>query len=344
MSRFSILMRTLLKLFYIASYYLFINRVFYFLNSKRQRVITYHNILPDKLYDATLPHCGVSHAESTFERQIELLVEKFPITLEIGKPGTCIVTFDDGYENNFSCAHKILSKFNIKAYFFIPANLILHNTTLWIDKILLWLSFVPTGNYSLANSVHHISDNMSRQKIAGKLWQLIHEDYSLKEKIINDMEKAYPFDRLPIDSFLMKLRFYGISNKQLELMKQYGHKIGCHSIYHDILSCLTEEELQNEMQQCGTYLGTLYNTSVYSYPFGGEGEVSKQVIHSLQKQKFICAFVNISKPHYPYNTFALPRFSLPNTSNIYELDAKLSGLEYFLKYKKLLPKIEKVTV
>ena len=49
-----------------------------------------------------------------------------------------MITFDDGYKNNYDVAIPILALYDIKAVFFITYNLVNKNETLWIDLIMKW--------------------------------------------------------------------------------------------------------------------------------------------------------------------------------------------------------------
>jgi len=92
--------RHALKVAYVLAWHIGIIRLFHFLNRNRQLGLTYHNVLPDELFDPDLVHLGVSCSLSTFIVQIEALRKRFAVTTEIGKPGTCMITFDDGYRIN----------------------------------------------------------------------------------------------------------------------------------------------------------------------------------------------------------------------------------------------------
>ena len=329
----------ILKILYFLTYWIGINKLFYFLNRHQQRVLTYHNVLPDEVFDNTL-HLGVSHDSNTFDKQISYIVSQLDITTDLGKENSCVITFDDGYRNNFIEAHSILKEYNAKAYFFIPVNMILNNEeTLWIDQILMWISYVPDGLYPLTDLgiVININDVKSRQQMFSKVWTLLLKNYDKKDILLNEMQNSYAFEMLDIHPDIKKLRFNGLTQDQLFKMKNYGHKIGCHSIHHDILSKLGYADLESDIKESEYYLDSLFNTNIYSYPFGGVNEVSKKVIQQLKKSKFSNAMVNISEPLFPYNKYAIPRISLPNSSDKYLIDAKLSGFEYFLKYLKLLP-------
>src|SRR5262245_50086968 len=68
------------------------------------RIVTYHNVLPDEIFDDAL-HLGVSHRMSEFKAQVDLIRSRLKVTTDfMGSPGTCVITFDDGYKNNIAAA------------------------------------------------------------------------------------------------------------------------------------------------------------------------------------------------------------------------------------------------
>ena len=70
-----------------------------------------------------------------------------------------MITFDDGYQNNYKIAIPILEKYAAKAIFFITYDLVRKNQTLWIDLMMKWCSFVPIGNYRLKNLQLEVNNN-----------------------------------------------------------------------------------------------------------------------------------------------------------------------------------------
>ena len=94
----------MLAILYFLSYYLGIIRLFYFLNKNRQRIITFHNVIPDILFDNSI-HLGVSCTDKIFEFQIKEIEKRLKITTELGVSNSCIITFDDGYLNQY-CIEK----------------------------------------------------------------------------------------------------------------------------------------------------------------------------------------------------------------------------------------------
>ncbi len=140
--------RHALKIAYVLAWHLGIIRLFHFLNRNRQLVLTYHNVLSDELFDPDLVHLGVSCSLSTFIVQIAALRKRFAVTTEIGKPGSCMITFDDGYRNNLMAAEE-LARRGMSGVFYVPACYFSGERILWVDRLLLWVSYASAGTYTI---------------------------------------------------------------------------------------------------------------------------------------------------------------------------------------------------
>jgi peptidoglycan/xylan/chitin deacetylase (PgdA/CDA1 family) len=317
------------KIVYKISYYIGLTNLAFWLNSKKQIIITYHNVIEDEFFDHSL-HLGVSNKKSEFLKQLSAISSRFEVVTEVGVPGTCLLTFDDGYFNNFSVVFPVLNDYKINAIFFVPASMLTVNEALWTDKLMLWLSYVPYGRYPIADNLFiTINSEASRHASWHELWSWLQENYSHKEKIIDQMDKIFPFKYLKIPKELYEVRFRTMSIPELTIMKNNGNKIGAHSAKHEILSKLLNiNELEFDFKQCEKYLGDVYNTTVYSYPFGGANEVSEQVVSVCRQSMFTSALLNCLGNK---SRFEIGRISLGSTTDFFTIHAKLSGLECFLK-------------
>lgn len=306
------------------------NKFFYFITKKRQRIITFHNVIADNLYDDSL-HLAVSCKKSVFITQLDIIENFFEITTEIGVPNSFIITFDDGYFNNFSIVNSILNDRELKAIFFITDNLISKKEILWIDKLLLWISYVPINSYNILGLYLNIK-NDNRQECFKRVYEYILKNYNKKDKFILEMESFVALSSLKINFELYESRFKPLTKKQIYEMKNNGHLIAIHSTNHDILSLLTTEELKIEIHKCEQLLSSFYNCNYFSYPFGGNLEVSNKVKNVLSGSLFKFAFMNQWKWSVDRDNYSIQRISLPDTENKYLINAHLSGLYYFLKY------------
>ena len=321
--------RILINSIFCFCYYIGVFRLFYFLTRNRQRIITFHHVIPDRYFDNSL--ClGVSCTESVFDYQLKLIAEKFHFTTKVQKKTSCMITFDDGYNNNYSIALPILEKYMVKAIFFITYNLIINNKPLWIDLVLKWCSYVPNGSYKLDNIEIEASDT-NRMSLYNYIINQIKKEYSSKKQIIQLLNNIYSFDKLELNPVLDDLRFKALSISQLDQIKAGGHLVASHTIDHDILSLLEKEQLEQEIDKSRNLSLTFYNCNYFAYPFGGVNEVSETVLKSYLESKFKKCFVNYW--HFKNNNRdeSMQRISLPNTTNKYIIHAYLSGFYFFLK-------------
>ena len=318
---------SLLYIIFFLSYYLGLNRLFYFMTRNRQRIITFHNVIPKHLFDNSI-HLGVSCSDEIFAFQIREIEKRFNITTEIGVPYSCMITFDDGYSNQYECAHHILKKHSYKAVFFIASELVHNKELLWVDKLLMYFSYLPSGKYLFCEQ-EFIIDSENRLDVYSKAYHFIVSFYHLKDKFIDELNAHRVL--LKLNPELNKLRFQSLDDTQIKEMKSYGHLIACHSSSHDVFSQLKTTELEKEIDKCEASKGVLYNCDYFSYPFGSDLEVNQKVINRMRMSEFNYCFINKWLFKTNNDDYNIQRMSLPNTQNKYLINAYLSGFYYFLR-------------
>ena len=294
----SVLKRWILKSLYTIFYYLGVFKLFYFANRKSQLVITYHNVISDEIFNSDLLHLGVSCSQRAFVKQLDLLTSKFNVVTEVGIPRSCIITFDDGYKNNLEIAADHLTKKGVSGLFFIPAvyfdTKFDHNRILWVDKLLMWVSYAPVGSYVvLGNKCKINSSQESRRCLWEYLYPKLLSNYSILELLMRELDGQYSFNEFKktINTKMYQSRFEAMTVSELNQLKEMGHKLACHSFQHDILSLLNDEQLEHDFLMCERY-SKEYNSNYYSYPFGGEDEISPNVVNVCKKYAYSAAFVN----------------------------------------------------
>lgn len=302
-------------------------RLFYWINQHKKIVLTYHNVIPDTLFDNSL-HLGVSHSQSVFEKQVKWLKKRFGVSTS-----RYLVTFDDGYQNQIVVAADILNKHGIKGVFFISFHAMLTHQTLMIDKLLWWLSYVPAGDYTLFHQQWSVDDR-HRQAVFTAIYALLIEEPRWWHEMEQQIEQAYPFQQLPGNASLQYLRLQPVQPEDLLDLSRHGHQIGAHSMDHRPLATLSRDDQQHDFALSMQYARQYCNTMLYSYPFGGLAEVSAQTARLCEEAGFTAAYMNMAdKPDWQdvNENFVLQRISLPNESNRYLIDAKLSGFEAWCK-------------
>ena len=79
-------------------------------------------------------------------------------------PNTCAITFDDGFENNYSVAVPILKKFKIPTTFYFLTDFINNNSMSWIDKIVYAFEKTKKSTIILPWSLKTLDINSKKKK------------------------------------------------------------------------------------------------------------------------------------------------------------------------------------
>lgn len=312
----------------VVAYYIGLIQLFYLINRKKQRVLVYHNIIPDGLLNGSFEQKIVCTPESFFQKQMEVISKRFTLTTKIGVPNTAVITFDDGYRSAL-IAKKILDRYDAKAYFFVPLSIV-DKGPLWIDKVMAWFAYVPSGIYQVEGVEINLNSNDSRAKVFSGVIDKLYKkgNYSYND-VIYELDNNFSFRNLKIPEDYQRYRFFGLSKKEIEQLQHEGYLIGGHSIRHDILSMLSESELKEDFNNCSAQIGCLFNSRVYAYPFGHKRDVSPKCIEICAQSDFIVAFMNeyVNNP----SKYTLSRLNISSYKSIYEIEAALSGFTPFLK-------------
>lgn len=318
--------RVLLLLYYIA-YYLGVISLFYWINRRKQRILVFHHVIPDEFVNTSFEQKIVCTSRSRFEWMMAIVNKRLKVTTELGESKSAVITFDDGYRAAL-IADEVLAKRANKAYFFIPIINVDSFMPLWIDQIMAWFAYVPEGEYRIANHKVRIGDMLSRQREFSSLANTLYDKYD-KIYILEMLEGIYPFKDLPIDKAYFDLRFKGLTSEEILELKRKGHKIGGHSVRHDILSMLDERELREDFKECSEYMECLFNTNLYAYPFGHRRDVTPSVMKECSQSVFTLAVMN------EYNSeasdFSLSRMNISHYNSRFEIEASLSGFTQWLK-------------
>jgi peptidoglycan/xylan/chitin deacetylase (PgdA/CDA1 family) len=113
-------------------------------------VLMYHRVLPASDWNASWSHPAIIVTPQTFARHMQVVTEHFTaLTLDEfaavpgrrdgGKP-RCLVTFDDGWADNYEHAWPVLRRFGVPATIFLPVDYIDTARMFWQERLgaVLW--------------------------------------------------------------------------------------------------------------------------------------------------------------------------------------------------------------
>lgn len=165
-------------------------------NKEMIAVLGYHGILPKKLN--TLED-GLIVDSETFEKQIKTLKNMGYKSMTLDefycwKIGECkknrksvLITFDDGYQNNYDYAFDILKKYDMSAVVFLVGEHVMLNDGIFMNQETINKSLEKYPNIEFAShsyNLHHRGD---------RSYDAVVKDINDMEEIIHSNYYAYPY-------------------------------------------------------------------------------------------------------------------------------------------------------
>lgn len=289
----------------------------YFFNRPIGYVYMFHMVSPEAGLLAPLDEMRVSpeFLESFLKERmaqidfvsVDEMQERMRLPKKDQKPFG-VVTFDDGYEDNFTYAYPILKKLQIPFIIYVSVNLIRDNAPIWIypqimERIIQKHERIELTNGSIYNcqteqekieNYHH----MMREIYFGIPYESLHAEF---QKLFQDYltDDVFPLNTL--------------TWAQIEqLAKEPLCTIGAHTMTHIPLNTNNHEYLLYELKKSREILSQRVGYSVchMSYP---NGRADKDVMRCAQAVGYKTAF----KSSGPIRQKEKDMFSLPRI-NIHE--------------------------
>lgn len=248
---------------------------------RRLNIVTFHRVLPEELR-REYPFPGlvvtpdelrwfVDYFRRSYEcRTLAAACDRWRAR-QFGERPLMAITFDDGQVDNLTRAEPVLHDAGVQATFFVTLQGIQQDGPLWHDRIayavarvdrcalasiLVKYGLVPplanTSRFVVARNVTSQAKNLPSRKL---------------------VEFAASIEALAGESVVPA--WDGLMNvEQVDLLKQRGHEIGCHTATHALLTNCTDEELENEVAGSRAALESAVGGDIQSfcYPNGNHDQ------------------------------------------------------------------------
>lgn len=255
---------------------------------KHLSVLAYHRVLD---FDDSFPFDIelISASCSQFEEQISYLSKYYNvITLEYLvdciyadsklPENAVLITFDDGFEDNYRNAFPILKKYGVPATIFISTDFISSDQTLWFDQLSYLVLNVEQDD------LETILSSDFENKIVLTDRRTVLEQVMEYVKNIPDTQRRSLLDSLfEKYSFAIRDKHKSLSStlswEQVREMDQSVVSFGSHTMSHPILSQLEDTELRTELEKSRLIIETELNHPVdcIAYPVGTRAAFNKKV-------------------------------------------------------------------
>ncbi|NGZ01757.1 MAG: hypothetical protein CV090_01750 [Nitrospira sp. WS238] len=296
-------------------------------------VLTYHRVLTADEVSKQSVQPGMYVLDNVFARQMRFVKDHFTVLSlpELLKRWQrdqwdtqaryCVITFDDGWLDNYRHAYPVLKRLSIPATIFLPTDYVGSDEWFWPDQ-LSFLLRVVAGRHARGESTTNVEGVLSHYLkeaaplSAGSLSR--HEQ--MADQIIERC-KHLPIER--IRELVATLeRELGVSLPQERVIVNWdevremslgGVSFGSHSCSHRIMTTITPDEVANELERSRRVLmdqGVNY-VPVFCYP---NGNSDLRIQHQVQACGYEAA-VGVRagvEGRTPENRYAIRRMGIHN--------------------------------
>ena len=285
----------------VALYYSGLLRLRFFIRraifrKKEICILALHRVLPEeqRLHTSSLE--GMILKEATFAKMLEFLDQRFRVvsledflsTTESRKSDRrpwCLITFDDGWKDNFTTAYPLLQRFNFPATIFLVTSMIGREDGFWVERLRkAWA--VPTQRRHMDAVIAEILPSQGEESDIG-LENVV--EYAkqmsadkrgrLLERLLPSnppQEPTHDLDRLMTWEEVME-------------MDRTGVEMGAHTVTHPILIHEDNETIRHEVRLSKKNLEEKLARTVraFAYP---NGDWNETVRAEVERAGFRCAF------------------------------------------------------
>jgi peptidoglycan/xylan/chitin deacetylase (PgdA/CDA1 family) len=248
-----------------------------------------------------------SATEEDFDRQVRFLKQGFDVitpadiagiltrlTNGSGRPGRhVLVTFDDGYADNYTAAFPILRSHGVPATFFVATGFIDEPALPWWDEI-AWM--VRTSSRAGLELQPHLPDPVAfdepdRERAISTLLKVYKRlPTSETTAYVEAIGKATGTGRAPADA--IDPRKLWMTWDMLREMYAGGMTIGGHTVHHPVLANLPRDEQASEISGCAKRLTEELGVTMtaFAYPVGSRTAFNQDTRICLEERGVQTAF------------------------------------------------------
>ena len=287
-------------------------------------VFTYHRIA----HPAETPYYGpvCSATPETFAEQLRAIQNHYRVAgldeviaiaasgFSINEP-LALITFDDGYRDNFEAAFPILKSLGLTATFFLPTAFYQRPKLFWWDHIAYALNRARRQVIRLERP-EPLTIDLTQTSIDSAILQLIaihrkhHLEGPLQAAFLGEISEQAG---VPIDSESLARDLF-MTRDQVHELARSGMSIGSHTHSHVELAQLQEPAQRDEFERSKRILEDDLNREVatIAYPYGWPGAVDDDAERRAKEAGYKLGFATVEGLNLPgqTNPFAVKRFNV----------------------------------
>jgi peptidoglycan/xylan/chitin deacetylase (PgdA/CDA1 family) len=237
-------------------------------------ILMYHSVVEDPRCQDTFLG-GIVHSRDVFRGQMELLARRYrPASLdqvrsfvrgEVELPDRAVVvTFDDGYADNYEIAAPVLNEIGVPSTFYVTVACVEQGRLPWPARLRFVFRTTKKGSWADSSGrAWPLSSGVER----GKAFLLSCDECcklagTAQEKYVACLEDELD-TQAPVESGALMMNY-----DQIRALVQQGHIVGSHTMTHPNMAYVSLQDARREMTESKQRLEQQLNAAVahFSYP------------------------------------------------------------------------------
>jgi peptidoglycan/xylan/chitin deacetylase (PgdA/CDA1 family) len=250
----------------------------------------YFSAVPVDAFDAQMSHLASNFNVVSLSQILDRLEQGMGV-----EPRTVVITFDDGYRDNYVYAHPILKKYGLPAALFIATGYTDTSRRMWNDRIAgaiqrtdrkVMKVELPAETLSLPLDSDH--DRLASMfSVLEKLKSLPEVE---KNSVVDDLVEQLGCSHAKSDRLMLRW-------SELREMAGSVWEVGSHTVEHRILTKISHAEIQWELANSKITLEQNLQTPVtlFAYPNGKEPDFGKTTRELVRSAGYRAALTTVSE-------------------------------------------------
>jgi len=273
------------------------------LRGVRVRVLMYHGVPARERFDGVENHYGYNVPVREFEQHLAYLKRRCNVIslrqfldgeqLERGRTNV-VLTFDDGYGNNYSNALPLLERYELPAVFAIATAFVLEREPLWNDVVEYAVRHSARGRVTLEWDGERAEFDLAAE--GGRLelynWllrQCVLVDQRLRPELI---ERALSALEVDVEDIFDEQDYRPLTVEELRALSRGGLvELASHSVHHFLLGKLPREDVRREVRDSRAALEALTEGPVTAFCMPG-GSYDGGVLEELKDAGYECVLTS----------------------------------------------------
>ncbi|MBF0187851.1 MAG: polysaccharide deacetylase family protein [Magnetococcales bacterium] len=272
-------------------------------------ILTYHRIVDPNGPDYTFVSETLGVHPNHFDAHMRHLKQRYDVVSlqeattalrdnTLGNRELVVITFDDGYYDNYDPAWPILQKYGLPATIYLATDFLEDRSVMWNERLMpimdqLTAKALDSLTESLPADMHACvtryitaSGQERIDEIDAFCQMLKRIPDQDKHALIDTMAALVPEPDIHFDTPLM------MAWRHIQEMQDRGDTLfAAHSCSHPILSQVSSEQLEHELGESRKIIETRLNTPIhhFAYPNGGPNDLPPETSTTMQRHGYVTA-------------------------------------------------------